>query len=223
MDHMPATPSPPADRPLRRDAERNRRLILDAAAEAFADEGLQVTLDAIAARAGVGVGTVYRRFPDKESLIDALFEERIAEVGALAEQALAEEDAWAGFVCWFEGLAAMQAADRGLKEVLITRAHGRDRVSSARERLLPMVTKIVARAQAAGELRPDVSPTDMPGLGFMVGGVADYTRCVSPDVWRRYAVIVLDGLRVRRERPTELPAPPLGIEEVDTIMRAKGT
>jgi AcrR family transcriptional regulator len=202
------SPSPPtaADRPLRRDAERNRRLILDAAREAFADEGLQVTLDAIAARAGVGVGTVYRRFPDKESLIDALFEERIAEVVTLAEQALAKEDAWAGFVCWFEGLAAMQAADRGLKEVLITRAHGRDRVSSARERLLPMVTEIVARAQAAGELRADLSP-----------------NCVSPDVWRRYAVIVLDGLRVRRERPTELPGRPLRIEEVDTIMRAKGT
>src|SRR3954462_1928388 len=80
--------SPPTDRPLRRDAERTRQRILEAAREAFAEGGLAVTLDEIAHRAGVGVGTVYRRFPDKEELIDALFEERMGELVALAETSL---------------------------------------------------------------------------------------------------------------------------------------
>src|SRR5579884_684684 len=73
------------ERPLRKDAERNRRRILDAAAELFTERGLGVTLNDIAHHADVGVGTVYRRFPDKELLIDALFEERFAEFVALAE------------------------------------------------------------------------------------------------------------------------------------------
>src|SRR5437764_10603461 len=95
-------------RPLRSDAERNRRLILDAAREAFATGGLQVSLDEIARRAGVGVGTVYRRFADKEALIDALFEDSLGELVAQAEEALRDEDPWAGFVRWFEGFVGLQ-------------------------------------------------------------------------------------------------------------------
>jgi AcrR family transcriptional regulator len=219
---MSSSPSPHAERPLRRDAERNRRLILDAAAEAFAEEGLHVTLDEIARRAGVGVGTVYRRFADKESLIDALFEDRVAEVVAVAEEALGHEDPWAGLVLWMDGFIGMQAVDQGLKELLLSSAHGQQRVAGARDRLLPLVTAIVERAQAAGELRPDLRATDMPMLGHMLSGVADYTRCVSPDVYRRYVGIVLDGLRVRRDAASELPIPPLDIEDVDAIMSTKG-
>jgi AcrR family transcriptional regulator len=219
---MTSPSSPPAERPLRRDAERNRRLILDAAREAFAEDGLHVTLDAIAARAGVGVGTVYRRFADKESLIDALFEDRIADVVAVAEEALRHEDPWAGLVLWLEGFIAMQAADRGLKELLLSSGHGQERVAGARERLVPLVTRVVERAQKSGDLRPDLRPTDMPLLGHMLSGVADYTRCVSPEVYRRYVAILLDGLRVRREGPSELPAPPLDFDEIDTIMSTKG-
>jgi AcrR family transcriptional regulator len=219
---MSPSPTVPADRPLRRDAERNRRLILDAAREAFADEGLHVSLDAIAARAGVGVGTVYRRFEDKEALIDALFEDRIAEVIAIAEDAAAQEDPWGGIVLWIEGTVAMQAADRGLKELLVSSTHGRNRVASARERLLPLVTGIVERAQQAGELRSDLSPTDMAMIGHMLSEAADYTRCASPEVYRRCVGIVLDGLRERRDASTELPVPPLDKDELDAIMCAKG-
>src|SRR3954449_13048651 len=83
---------------LRRDAERNRERILAAAADAFAEGGLAVTMDEIARRAGVGVGTIYRRFPDKELLIEALFEQRIDELVALAEAAREEPDPFAGLV-----------------------------------------------------------------------------------------------------------------------------
>src|SRR4051812_50122594 len=95
---------------LRRDAERNRRRILAAAADAFAEGGLAVTMDEIAGRAGVGVGTVYRRFPDKEVLIEALFEQRIDELVALAEGARDEPDPFVGPVPFFEAGLAVQAA-----------------------------------------------------------------------------------------------------------------
>src|ERR1700760_870890 len=102
-----STSSPP-ERPLRRDAERNRQRILEVAREAFAEDGLAVTLDEIARRAGLGVGTVYRRFPDKEQLIDALFEDRLAEILATANASLEIVDPW-------EGLSHLIEASRGLQ------------------------------------------------------------------------------------------------------------
>src|SRR5919205_689932 len=101
-----------SERPLRSDAERNRRRILEAAAEVFAERGLDASLDDIAAAAGVGVGTVYRRFPDKDVLIDALFEEKINHACRLAREALEHEDPWEGFVFFMRAMCAMHAADR---------------------------------------------------------------------------------------------------------------
>ncbi|HMI72272.1 MAG TPA: helix-turn-helix domain-containing protein, partial [Solirubrobacteraceae bacterium] len=119
--------STPAARPLRRDAERNRHRILEAAAEAFAERGLTITMDDIAEHAGVGVGTVYRRFPQKELLIEALFEERVGELVAMAERALEENDPWEALVGFLEGAQALQATNRGLKELVLSTTHGRER------------------------------------------------------------------------------------------------
>ncbi len=91
-----------AERPLRRDAERNRRLILDAARELFEQRGLGVTLNDIAHHAGVGVGTVYRRFPDKEQLIDALLEDRIADLVGSAREGALDPDPWHGLTTFLE-------------------------------------------------------------------------------------------------------------------------
>src|SRR5216117_1033552 len=129
-----AAPAAPA-RPLRRDAELNRRRILESAREVFSQRGLQATLDDVAHHAGVGVGTVYRRFPDKEQLIEALFETRLEEIAALAGQALAADDAWEGLVGFLEGTMGLQAADRGLKEVVLGGPHGRSHVAAARQRI----------------------------------------------------------------------------------------
>src|SRR3954452_22472135 len=82
------------DRPLRRDAQRNRERILVAARDVFAERGVEATLDDVAARAGVGVATVYRRYPNKEALLDELLEARIAELGGLADESLSSPDAW---------------------------------------------------------------------------------------------------------------------------------
>jgi AcrR family transcriptional regulator len=208
------------ERPLRADAERNRQRILHAAREVFADRGLTVTLDDIAHHAGVGVGTIYRRFPDKEALIDALFEDRMEELVALAEEALAGDDAWDAMAAFLERGLALQAADRGLHEVVLGSAHGLDRLARARDRLKPPVDELFARAQASGQLRPDAEATDQALVHLMLSAVVDYTRDVDTDVWRRCLTIVLDGLRTRRDGPTALPAPALEQTQVDQAMRA---
>jgi AcrR family transcriptional regulator len=95
-----ATQPSEADRPLRRDAERNRLRILETAQQVFADRGLDVSLDEIAQHADVGVGTVYRRFPTKEALVDAVFEHRLEQLVAIGREALADTDAWRGLVAF---------------------------------------------------------------------------------------------------------------------------
>ena len=215
---MAVTPANP-ERPLRRDAERNRQRILEAASAAFAEDGLSVTLDEIARRAGVGVGTIYRRFPDKEQLIDALFEARMNEIAAEAEAALLDADPWTGLVRFLETATAQHACDRGFKEVALSGAHGRERVARARRLMFPLVSKLVARAQADGSLRDDVEPTDMPLLQLMLGSLSECTREADPESWRRYLGIITDGLRTRRDGPTPLDREALSPEQTQDAMR----
>jgi AcrR family transcriptional regulator len=211
---------PPAARPLRRDAERNRQRILRAAGEVFTTRGLQATLDDVARQAGVGVGTVYRRFPDKESLIDALFEARLDRVVTLAQQAAEVPDSWAGLAGFLEGAAAELTRDRGLREIFMFATYGRDRVDLARNRMLPVVTRLVERAQQDGKLRADLRPTDIPLMEFMIGTAAEYAGGVRPGIWRRYLAILLDGLRPSREGTSPLPEEALSPAEMVTAMRA---
>jgi len=221
MSSAEAQTAGPGDRPrpLRRDAERNRRRILRAASEVFTTSGVEATLDDVALQAGVGVGTVYRRFPDKEALIEALFEERLDTMVGLAEEGLAGPDPWAGLVFFLEQAGGLLAGDRGLRQILMFATHGRDRVGEARARLLPAVTELVARAQADGSVRADLRPTDIPLIEFMLAMLAEYARPVRPGVWRRYLAIILDGLRPARATVTALPEPPLSPAEIGTAMR----
>ncbi|WP_158886815.1 TetR/AcrR family transcriptional regulator [Amycolatopsis anabasis] len=205
-------------RPLRRDAERNRQRILEAAAEVFAARGLEVTLDDIAKHAGLGVGTVYRRFPSREHLVEALFEHTIDEIADLAEASLREPDPWTALTEFMFRTAELQTANAGLRQVMLSSAYGHDRVARARERLIPAAHRMVARAQADGSLRADLDPTDIPLIEFMIGSTADYTGGLRPQLWRRFLTIVLDGLRVRRDEPTELPEPALGHDALADAM-----
>jgi AcrR family transcriptional regulator len=211
--------STPAARPLRRDAERNRHRILEAAAEAFAERGLGITMDDIAEHAGVGVGTVYRRFPQKELLIEALFEERVGELVALAEEALDEDDPWQALLGFVERAQALQASNRGLKELVLSTAHGRERVACVRERLGPLADQLVRRAQASGQLRPDLDGTDLPLMQIMLGAIVDATRDVAPETWRRMFALIVDGMRAHEPR-TPLPAPALDSDQIDHTMRS---
>ena len=183
--------------PLRADAERNRQRLLAAAKDLFMTRGLDVTLDDVARHAGVGTGTAYRRFPNKDALVDALMVDRIGELGKLAQECLQDPDPWKGLAGYFERALALQAADRGLKEVLFSSGRGRERSVQARKAIAPVVTKLVRRAIEAGVVRSDMSTSDVPLINFMLNTVVDFGRGVEPDLYRRYLAIVLDGLRPR--------------------------
>ncbi len=205
-----------AEKPLRADAARNRERILAAAAEVFAARGLDVTLDDIAAHAGLGVGTVYRRFPNREALVEALFEERLSEVAALAAQAVDEPDSWVALTRLLETIGSILAADQGLFEAMICRPETGGR-AAVRERMLPIVAGAFARACVDGHLRKDAAPTDFPMMLRMLAAVAEVTRDVRPDLWRRYLGLLLDGLRAERSGVTPLTVPPLEEEQVDRV------
>ena len=204
---MAATPD--QERPLRADAERNRQRILAAASEVFAERGLDVSLDEIAAHAGVGVGTVYRRYPDKDALIDALFEKKLEELADVARGALAIEDPWTAFETFMREVCRLQARDRGLKEALLSADRGQQRVARGRETMAPIGMEILRRAQEAGVVRGDIATFDIPLMHFTVGLMADKARDVAPDYWERLLTILLDGLRAQPGEATPLPSPPL--------------
>jgi len=206
-------------RPLRRDAERNRQRILAAAREVFADRGLGASLDDVASHAGLGIGTVYRRFPAKENLVEALFENRLGEIVAAGHRALGEPDAWRGLTGFLETINAMHAADRGLREVTLGSRYGQERLARLRESLQPLVAGLVTRAQEQGTLRADIAPTDLPLIAIMISAVADYTAHVEPEIWRRCLSVVIDGLRAAPASTPLRPAP-LTLDQIDDTMRS---
>jgi AcrR family transcriptional regulator len=206
-------------RPLRRDAERNRQRILKAASEVFNERGLEVSLDEIARHAGVGVGTVYRRFRTKEELVEALFMDRLDMVAAVADDALNAPDAWSGLVSFMERMAEIMAGDLGLRQILMFATYGRDLVTIARQRNAPLVERLVARAQAAGQLRTDLRQTDIVFIVFVLTEATQLAQAANPDVWRRYLTLILDGMRPERDGVTPLPVPALAPEEMEKSMR----
>src|ERR1700722_866806 len=169
----------PGERPLRRDAERNRQRVLAAAADVFTERGLDATLDEVARAAGVGVGTVYRRFPDKESLISELFRDRIDALVTVAEEACAASDPWQGFVTFLEFAAGAMAGDLGLRQLMMFGTYDRDQVCYARDRMKPVITRLVERAQASGDLRRDFRPTDVKMIAFTLASITEYAAPVT--------------------------------------------
>jgi AcrR family transcriptional regulator len=209
-----------ADRPLRKDAELNRRRILDAAGELFAERGLGVTLNDVAHHAGVGVGTVYRRFPDKAQLIDELFEQRLAEIQALAEKAIGDPDGWHGLTNFLESALEIQARDRAVKELLFNTPGGVERVARMRENIFPLATALVARAKESGQLRADAAAQDIPMLQLMIGTIIDLSRDFQPDLWRRFLSILLQGLRADPGPPEPLQTAPPPPDRMQAMLSA---
>jgi len=207
-------------RPLRADAARNRQRIMEAAREVFAQRGLDATLDDVAHHAGVGVGTVYRRFPNKNALVDALFETAITDMVDLAIEAVTFNDSWEGLVWFLERASERQAEDRGLKDVIMHGMCGSERVGEARSRIVPAVTALVERAQRDGKLRGDIVAADIPIIELMVNSVASYSAALAPDLWRRYLSIILDGLAVGVSEPSMLAAAPTN-EIVEVALRSQ--
>jgi AcrR family transcriptional regulator len=192
---------------LRRDARENRDRILAAARTAFAEHGIDAGVEEIASRAGVGMGTLYRRFPTKDALIDAVFEEHLDRVAAAAEHALAAPDPWDGLLGYLTHVVGLQAADRGLSEILGAHLRTEQLLKRARTRIRPLVEQLIVRAQEDGGLRGDVVYEDISVLLWTTGRVVDATRDVEPEFWQRYLALTVDGLRAHSATP--LPRPPL--------------
>jgi AcrR family transcriptional regulator len=226
MDAMDQGYATTKTRPLRRDAERNRLLILRAARVVFAQRGLEATLDEVAREAGLGVGTVYRRFPNREALIDALFDDGINEIMRIVDEAEAEPRAWDGLRHFMTSVLQLQAADRGLRDVMLSQRSPDPDHDVLRDHLKPPLDRLVHRAQQEGDLRKDLTSTDVGVLEVAVLGAAEFTAVAAPGAWQRFLAIVLDGMRATRGRdrqgnPIEhppLPAPPLDDDQIDACM-----
>ncbi len=215
---MPTPTRSPAPRALRADAERNRQLILATARRAFAQRGLGVRLDEIAQEAGLGIGTVYRRFKDKDELIQALFEHAIDEVVRLADECLEADTEGAGLRRFFERSLRLMAEDRGLRQLLNGVPNASAELATlARRRIEPRVHRLAANAHAAGRLRADIGTDDLPVIQLMLTAAMEATETVRPDMWERYAKLILDGLEPGPEDRSLPGRPPTG-DEVQTVI-----
>ncbi len=208
----------PTERPLRRDAERNRELLLAAASDVFADRGLDATMHDIAAHAGLGVGTAYRRFANKQEIVEALFEQRLERVATLGEAAQRDPDAWHGFTTYLEQVLQLQQEDRGLTDIINHPHLGPDRAREARDRITPLLDAIVQRAKDQGTLRSDFDTSDIVFLQYALGALMDRTRQTEPALYRRYLTMFLDGIRGDHRPLTQLPVSPLTADLTQATM-----
>src|SRR3954471_503697 len=145
---------------LRADAARNREAIVKAARAVFAEQGLDAPLDEIAKRAGTGNATLYRRFPTRSDLVAAVFAERMAAQVEAVETALADADPWNGFASYIRAVAAMQAGDRGIADLVHLDLSSAPEIERLRARAYHGVVQLVGRAQEAGMLRADFTDQD---------------------------------------------------------------
>ncbi|MET7769541.1 TetR/AcrR family transcriptional regulator [Nocardia sp. NPDC005366] len=212
MNHATA---PVPTRRLRADAARNQQRIVAAARELFADHGLEITLDDVAERAGVGVGTVYRRFSNKRELIAEVFEQNVTQFAVAAEEASRHPDPWLGLVHLFEYACTHLATNRGFSEVMLELEEDLDRFTSVRDRIKPTIAAVIDRATAAGALAPGVESSDFFALINMVDAVAQFSKPVNPSTWKRYMAIALNGVRSDAVPRQELSVAPLTDEEVE--------
>lgn len=175
----------------RSDARRNRERLVSAARELFASAGLDVPAREVARSAGVGAGTLYRHFPTRDDLVDAVLEDACEELVAIVEAALAETDPWRGFTRYVEDALVLYARNRGLKDAIEAQTQGCERIRRLGSRMRPLTAKIVARAHDAGVLRRDFAVGDIK----VVLAASDRAAEVDPRLSQRYLGFVLDGLR----------------------------
>lgn len=204
-----ASQAGPADRPaLRADAARNRARIVAAARELFAERGLDVPMEEIARHAGVGVATLYRRFPTRADLISAAFECTMAAYADAAATALADPDPWHGFCRYLERVCEMQAVDRGFADVLTLTFPMAKHLEADRARAYHAFTELITRAKDAGKLRADFVPEDLVMLLMATAGVIDATGTAAPDTYRRLLGYMTQAFAVPGTTTPPLPEPP---------------
>jgi AcrR family transcriptional regulator len=206
----------PVPRRLRADAARNRAVIVAVARDVFAEQGLEAPLEAIAARAGVGIATLYRRFPTREKLVAAALVDKVAEYAEAAGQALAAADPWAGFAGFVQRICELQAGDRGLSDLLSMTLPADEQVERLRRTANDRVAALIERARAAGVLRQDFACEDLLLLLIATAAVMHVTRADAPGAWRRFVALSLDAFRRQDSR---LPEPPTTAQMTRAMLR----
>jgi AcrR family transcriptional regulator len=201
--------SPPSA--LRADAARNRELIIAAAAAVFAERGLDAATAEIAQRAGVGEATLFRRFPTKDDLIDAIIETRMEELGALADAAADAADPAAALERFMQDLVKQFSRDKGFFEAAGERCMNDPKFQPQRARGMEAVGRLLKRAQDVGAVRADLSPSD---ISFLAGSAMYAMEVSKPglreDLWKRYLRVILDGMKPEGASKLRPGAPKLG-------------
>lgn len=196
----PSAPTPPstaeesAGKPLRADAKRNRDKVLRAAREAFTESGASTSLEAIARRAGVGIGTLYRHFPTRQALLEAVYVDEVKQLARAAGE-LSALKPWPALEAWLERLGAYLVTKHALAGELLNYVDTDANVFAAvRGELFAAGEPLLERAKLAGEVRPDAELQDVVQ---MVGGIAKIQNS-DPDTIARILAMALDGLRYKK-------------------------
>jgi AcrR family transcriptional regulator len=180
--------------------------VLAAAHEVFAEQGLDAPMNEVARRAGVGIATLYRRFPIREDLITATFAVKMKAYADAIDQALQDSDPWRGFCGYIERVCQMQASDHGFTHVLTSTFPTAKAFEADRNRGYQGFTQLVARAKETGRLRADFSPEDMILLLMANAGVIAATGESAPDAWRRLVAYMVQAFSADHAEPLP-PAP----------------
>ncbi|MGW2049887.1 TetR/AcrR family transcriptional regulator [Streptomyces sp. NPDC001858] len=194
----------PVGQPLRSDAERNRERIIAAARRMFARDGLNASMASVAREAGVGIATMFRRFPTKEELVAAVFADRMDAYADAVAAALEDPDPWHGFVGYIEAACAMQAADYGFADVLTMTFPTAKAMEKRRNEAYEGMVRLIGRAKETGRLREDFDPSDLVLIHMANAGVVNATGTAAPDAWRRVVALFIQSF----EAPSRGPLPP---------------
>ena len=191
---------------LRADAARNRAAIVEAARTVFAEQGVEAPLDEIARLAGTGNATLYRRFPTRGDLVEAVFAQRMAEHVEAVEAGLADDDPWRGIASYIRAVTAMQARDRGIADLVTMDVSSAPEIEQLRTRAYDGLVRLVERARTAGVLRADFTDQDVVLLLMANAGLVERAHGIAAEASARLVRLVLDGLRT--EAATHGPAAP---------------
>src|SRR6202034_3941400 len=181
-------------RVLRADAERNRRRLLDAALEMFSERGLDVGVGEIAARAGVGRGTLFRNFAPKEDLIAAIVSERMGEATATGRELLSADDPGEALFAFLREIVDGQQTNRAMVEAIEDTFLQNDEIAAGYEELIGVLSELVARAQQAGAIRADVGALDLMIMTKGICEAASALHQVNPDMAERQFDLVRAAL-----------------------------
>lgn len=197
---LPA-PAKRPERPLRADARRNYARLLAAANAAFAEHGPDASLDDIAQRASVGIGTLYRHFPTRQALLEAVYRDQIDSLRAEAEALRDAPSPQEALAAWLRSLLAHNLTQRGLKEALMN-GEASALVAESKAQLRAAGAELLARAQQAGAVRADLDVNDLLRLVYGIALADERSPAGSPKLANRCLLVMLDGLATL-ERATE--------------------